>query len=345
MTASVIPNYTRLAMCGKRAKSMLWLDTASYQLAAGLGEWRPSRTPPMRLEHFLRKAAELLLSGVAVSDLRLLEKADYGYLSSLRRAAEEAGLSWQLNYAGLRADHLQDTVRAADALGCQVVTFQPALDRPADPESLQARLQHISDLISRALPLAERYFVRLAVGGRGLTAAELLHLYEEADSELVGFCLDPASAFAALEDTQEWAETLGSNLLCLRLSDYQMAPASYGAQLFSCPLGEGIVDIPALLETVGRVAPEAAVLLATPEESLPLPFLEENYLERLPGLRPAQVARVARLLRDRGLPSPPALSATANLSEDEILAREDDRFQQSLEWLRSRLGEERPAAE
>src|SRR5208337_1260937 len=53
------------------ATMLLGLDTASYRLAAGLAEWKPSQSPPMRLEHFLRKAAELSLAQVAISDLRL----------------------------------------------------------------------------------------------------------------------------------------------------------------------------------------------------------------------------------------------------------------------------------
>jgi len=319
---------------------LLGLDTSSYQLAAGLGEWRPHYSPPMRLQLFLRKAAELSLAGVAISDLRLLEKGDYGYLSSLRRAAEEAGLFLQLTYAGPRIDHLQDTIRAADALGCKMVCFHPEFERPASAESMQARLEELSDLLAEALPVAERYFIHIALASsRRLTAKEMLHLFQAADSELLGLCLDPASALSVLEDPLEWAQILGPHTFCLRLSDYQILFAPEGGELFSCPLGEGIVDIPGLLEALCRASPEAHLLLTTPSELLSLPFLDEDFLARLHHLRPTQLARMVRLVRERALKEPPLLLQQADLPEDEILAAEDERFQQSLEWVRARLVE------
>lgn len=316
---------------------LLGLDTSSYHLAAGLGDWQPSQNPPMRLEHFFRKAAELGLQGVAISDLKLLERADYAYFSSLRRLADDDGLFLQLNYAGYRTDHLQDSIRVAGALGCKIITFIPTLERPVSPQMMHARLDEISALLADALPVAERYGVTLALGSKTLTMDELYHLFQTADNERLSFSLDPTAALRVLEDPLEWATELAPHVSSLQLSDFQIAPTPDGAKLNCCDFGAGIVDIAALVQTVLNEVPHAHLVLATPCETISLPFLDEVYLERLQQLRPVQLAHFFRLLRDRGLAAPPPLPYRADMPEDEILAIEDDRFQASLDWLRGRF--------
>ncbi len=317
----------------------LGMDTGSYHQAAGLGEWRPRQTPPMRLEHFYRKAVELNLQGVAISDLRLLERADYGYLSSCRRAAEAAGLFLQLTYAGFRADNLQDAVRLAGATGCRSLCFRPTLERPLPVKTMQVRLEELCDMLAQALPVMARYSVNVALAGNGgLTAEDMLSIYEALNSEYFTFCLDPASALLVLEDPVEWAQQLGPYTSSVRLSDYEIVADSAGARLFGCCLGAGIVKIPELLEAIRRGSPSARLFIATSGGSLPLPFLDTVFLERLHHLRPAQLAGMMRLLMEQGLENPPLLQFP-DLSEDEVLAAEDERFQSSLEWLCSLLEE------
>jgi len=319
---------------------LLALDTSSYRLAAGIGGWHPLHSPPMRFEHFLGKAAELDLPAISISDLPLLERADYGYLSGLRRAAEQAGVSLELTYSGFRAEHLQDAIRVAGALGCKSIIFRPEFERPHSEKAMAARLEELHHVIAQALPMAERYALLLALSGAGrLTAKELLRLYKAAQSELVSIALDPASALCVLEDPVAWAELLGGYAACLQISDYQIASASDGARLYCCPFGEGMVNIPALLEIARKSSLEVAVSVATPSEMLHLPLLDDLYLERFQELRPIQLARMVRLIKERGKEPAPVLLQNTDLSEDEILAVEEDRFEQSLEWLRGRMDE------
>lgn len=312
---------------------LLGLDSGSYRLAAGLGEWRPHQSPPMRLEHFFRKAAELGLQGVAISDLRLLEKVDYGALCALRRQADEFHLFLKLIYTGLQPEQLQDIIRIGGALGCREVCFVPAFERPPSAESMRNRLEEVAQIISLALPVAERYAIGLALGSCSLTAAELNQLRRAAGSDALSFYLDPLAALRVLEEPLVWARRLAHHTSVLRLSDYQIVPEEDGARLVSCSFGRGIVNLTGLLEVLQRASPRAHLILSTPDEELPLPFLEERFLARLHQLRPAQLARIVRLTRDRGSPAPPAPQLDRS-SEDEILAWEDDRFEDSLDWLR-----------
>jgi sugar phosphate isomerase/epimerase len=316
---------------------LLGMGTSSYHLAAGLEEWQPSHNPPMRLEHFLRKAAELSLAGVSISDPRLLERSDYGYLSGLRRQAEQAGLFLELTYRGLRSDHLQDAIRAAEALGCRQVTFVPRLERALNPEHQQVKLKEIARLLDEALPLAERYALVLALaGGSCLKAEELRQLYEAARQEWLALCLEPASPLFALEDFSDWVKTLAPQTVSVRLQDFFLKPADNGAELSGCPLGEGIVDFSPALELLGKPEKDGLFIIETPTQRLSLPFLEEEYLARWEPLRASQVARLARLMRARGREELLPLPQESSEDEDEILAAEEERFENSLEWLQTR---------
>ncbi len=66
----------------------LGLATYSYHYAAGLWEYTPRENSPMSVEHYLRKAAELNLDGVHLSEPRHLESLEYGYISGLRQKAD-----------------------------------------------------------------------------------------------------------------------------------------------------------------------------------------------------------------------------------------------------------------
>jgi sugar phosphate isomerase/epimerase len=317
---------------------LLGMGTSSYHLAAGLEEWQPGLYPPMRLEHFFRKASELSLAGVSISDLRLLEKSDYGYLSGLRRQTDQAGLFLELTYSGMRSDHLQDTIRAAEALGCRQVTFLPQLERPLTPEHQQVKLKEIARLLVEALPLAERYAVILALGGgQCLKAEELRQLVTGLQQEWLALCLEPASPLFALEDFGDWVRELAPYTASVRLQDYQIRPTESGAELSCCPLGEGIVDFTPALETLGKPGKDCLFVIETPSRKFSLPFLEEGYLARREPLSAWQVARLVRMIQARGKLELPALPQEASTEEDEILAAEEERFENSLEWLQAHL--------
>ena len=289
----------------------------------------------MQLEHFFRMAVELSLGGVAISSLRLLERADYGYLSSQRRMAEQDGLALQLTYRGFNADHLQDVIRVAGALGAVLLVFELDFERPPVEESFLARLDEMYEMVVAAMPVAERYSVGIALSGGGrLTADEMLELHRTSDNPRLGLCLDPLAALFVLEDPQTWAEHFGSRISCLTLCDYQAVGAKDGVKLFGCLPGEGILESEALLQSVQQLSPNAHIAIATPAEKLDFPFLHEDFLQRLHYTPLPQLSRMVHLMRKHTHDRTPILPQDSELSEYEILNAEEERFEQSLEWAK-----------
>jgi len=311
------------------------LDTLSYRCAAGLWEYIPRDNAPMTAYHFLRKAAELNLDGVHLRDPRHLDSLEYGYVSSLREEAERLGLYLELGSEGTNPDHLETMVRTAHVAGAPLVRTALAKERPAGAAAMDAMLARAANDLRQVVPVCERYGIALTVENRGeLTAGELLALVDLVGSDAMGVSLDTAASLLVLEDPMEAAGTLAPVLRSLHLRDCQLAARAEGFAVIGCALGEGVLDLPGILDLVAAQAPEASVNIAAHSVKQFVPALEEDYLLRLPRTSASELGRALRQVRDRGLPREPRLPHERGLDEGEVLAEEDDLLVHSAAWAR-----------
>lgn len=317
----------------------LGLDTYSYHYAAGLWEYTLRENPPMSVEHYLRKAAELNLDGVQLCDPRHLESLEYGYVSGLRQKAESLGLYLGLGTGGTNPDHLQNMVRTAHVLGSPLVRTFVGKPRPTSSQAMADLLSATGAEIAQVIPVCERYGVSLVLENhQDLTTDELLTLLEFLDSEWVGICFDTGNPLALLEDPRECATAFGPLIRSVHLKDYQVVARSDGFLLLGCALGEGVVDLSAVLEVLAASAPQANLNIEAFMGKHICPALEEDYLKHLPEATAHALARTLRLVRDRGLPRMPQLPIERGAPEDEILATEDDLVVRSVRWAQQALG-------
>lgn len=318
----------------------LGLDSYSYHCAAGLWEYTPRENPPMTAEHYLQKASELGLDGVQLCDPRHLETIEYGYVTGLRQRADALGLYLELGTGGTNPDHLQNMVRAAHVLRSRVVRTFVGRPRPDSSAAMRELLAAAAREVTQVVPVCERYRVFLALENhQDLTAPELLSLLELIGSEWVGVCLDTGNPLALLEDPLAAARALAPHAKSVHLKDYQLLALPTGFALLGCALGEGVVDLPAILEVLQREAPEATLSVECYLGRHDVPALEHDYLARLPEASAADLGATLRLVRDRGLPRPPRLPAR----ESELLGAEDDLVVRSARWAQQAL--KRPAVE
>jgi sugar phosphate isomerase/epimerase len=322
----------------------LGLDSYSYHYAAGLWEYLPRENAPMSALHFLRKAAELGLEGVHLCDPRHLESLEYGYITGLREQAEALGLYLELGTDSTNPDHLQNLVRAAHVLGSPLVRTSLGKPRPRGTQAMRELLAATAADIAQVLPVCERYGIHLLIENhRELTARDLVQLLEMVGTPWVGVCFDTADPLALLEDPQEAAETLGQAIKSVHLKDYQVAATSEGFALVGCALGEGVVDLAAILGLVSSRLPDAHVNIETAASRKLVPALDDDYLQHMPGASARDLGRALRVARDRGLGRMPQLPVERAASEQEILAEEDDLVLRSVRWAQQALG--RPQVE
>ena len=322
----------------------LGLDTYSYRYAAGLWDYAPRENPPMSVDHFLRKAAELNLDGVQLCDARHLDSLEYGYVSEVRRKAESLGLYLELGTSGTNPDHLQNMVRTAHVLGSQIVRTFLGKPRPTSTGAMAHMMSAAAAEIRQALPVCERYRVSLALENhQDLTTEELLSLLELIDSPWVGVCFDTGNPLALLEDPLDSAAALAPLVRSVHFKDYQVVARSDGFLLVGCPLGDGIVDLQSVLEVLEREAPEANLNIEVYVGKHAVPVLEDDYLRTFPDTSACALGRTLRLVRDHGLRREPELPIERGAPEGEILAAEDELVLRSVRWAHAALG--RPDSE
>jgi len=322
----------------------LGLDSYSYHYAAGLWEYTPRENPPMTVEHYLQKASELGLDGVHLCDPRHLESIEYGYVTGLRDRAQALNLYLELGTGGTNPDHLRNMIRAAHVLGSQVVRTFVGRERPTSADAMDALLAEAAADLVQVVPLCERYHIHLAIENhQDLTSDELLSLLDRIGSDWVGVCFDTGNPLALLEDPLVAAEALAPVTKTVHLKDYQLAAQSNGFSLIGCALGEGVVNLPAILEVLSSTAPSAALNIECYLGKHPLPVLEEDYLARVFHASAVELGRTLRLVRDQGLPRMPRLPLERGVREADLLAAEDDLVLRSVRWAQQALG--RPAAD
>jgi len=306
---------------------LLGLHSASYRPAAGAG----GRT--MDAAALLPRAAELGLKGIEFDDLRAFESLDYSYLNRLRSRAEALGLYLEVGTSGTDPAHLEDVVRVCYALGATVLRTGIGQPRPSSPDDLEAALQQAVANIRRALRLAKKYDVWIAIENQGdLTSQELVNLLGHLEGEPVGACLDTGNALAAVEDPVDATGNLARHAVSVHLKDYQMAPTPQGYALLGVPLGRGVVDLGRVVEIMGRENPDAALNIEVDSSRRDAPVLEPGYLDAFTDRTAQNLAAVLRLMRDRGRPAD-ALAEAAVLSEEEAVA-------ESAAYARRLLGQD-----
>ena len=317
----------------------LGLHTYSYHYAAGLWDYTPRESPPMTIEHYLQKAAEMGLDGLFLADARHLDSLDYGYIAGLRDKAAALGLYLELGATGTNPDYLQNMVRTAHVLGSPVVRTIVDKPRPTSPPGITEWLGASARELRETLPICERYAVTLAVeNSPQMTTAELLNLLAMIDSRWVGVCFDSANPIAVMEDPVEAAGALAPLARTVHLKDYRLSARPDGFFLVGCALGEGVVDLSAILELISTHASRINLNIETFVGKQSLPALDDQYLSQFPETPARALGRTLRLVRDRGVPQTPTLPTERGASEDELLAEEDELVVRSVRWAQQALG-------
>jgi sugar phosphate isomerase/epimerase len=261
---------------------------------------------------------------------------------AIRRAAEKAAMAIEGivappadNRAGL--DRFTAELTTAKNCGATVVrtvmlggrryeTFTHADDYTAFAQRAQAMLQ-------RAEPIAKKCGVHLAVENhKDFRTDELLDLLRAISSEFVGVCIDTGNNLALLEEAHTTIAALAPYGRTVHLKDMAVEEAAEGFRLAEVPLGQGILDLKAIIGTIHKANPKIRFHLEMiTRDPLSIPCLTEKYWATLDRVPARQLARMLTFVRRNARKEP--LPRISSLSTKEQVAQEDANVRESFAYI------------
>jgi len=210
---------------------------------------------------FLRRAKQLGVEGVSLESCFLAGKGPEGYgpIIALRAFCDEYGFErvWAWGHpdglcSGTNRAAVKDLIRhltAARRLGAKVMRIVGG-SRRTRPARWAVHKRQLLRVLSEVIPAAQDQGVVLAIENHiDLLAEEMLDLVTTVDSPWLGVCLDTANNLRMFEDPLAVARALAPGARATHVKDVSAFRGDPKEFSFwpSVPLGEGLVDIPAVL--------------------------------------------------------------------------------------------------
>ncbi|MCC2683658.1 MAG: sugar phosphate isomerase/epimerase [Paenibacillaceae bacterium] len=262
-----------------------------------------SRVTPREL---FDRAAEAGVYGVELPSA-LLDGED---LSSLAQEAGERGMFINLATSGYDPQKLGQVLAVAGKVGAMTVrTVVGGAALGGDRRPMAGRwrpfLNDVLRGLKEAATAAEAEGVNLALENhQDLASEELLWLCETIDSPRFGITLDTGNPLATAEDPLEFAGKLAPYLKNVHLKDYWIYPSDEGYRLARCPIGQGVIDFPALFSLLNGIGREISmpVEIGAPE-TRHVRVLADDYWHEYPPRTAAQLAKVLRFVQSNARPA------------------------------------------
>jgi len=188
-----------------------------------------------------------------------------------------------------------------------------------------------------AAPIAEKHRLPLAIENhKDHRNHERVALLEHIDSEFVGACVDMGNSLALLEDPIETIKAFAPWAHSVHLKDQAVQPYADGFLLADVPLGQGLLDLGAMVQILQEKRPNVRFSLELiTRDPLKVPVLTGAYWATFPDVLASDLARTLRYVRDGAADN---MQDVTKMSPPEQLAREDANVRESLDYARDRLG-------
>ena len=272
-----------------------------------------------------------------------LDSLDAGYISKLRRRAEDLGMYVEVIAELPRQDtsKFEATVVAArDAGALCLRTACLGGRRYENFSSFDEWKRFVAESrarIARAAPIVEKHRLPMAIENhKDWTADELAALLKNVSSEYVGACVDTGNNIALLDDPLELVERLVPYAVSTHFKDMAVAEYSDGFLLAEVPLGEGFLDLGWIVTTIRRARPRTKLTLEMiTRDPLKVPCLTDKYWATFPDRNGSDLARTLRMVREH--PSRQPLLKPDGLDPTARLAAEERNVKKCLEYAAQKL--------
>jgi len=295
----------RLALEPMRNKTMkIGIDSFCYHRQ--FGKAYPGQAPAeslIRLEDFLGRARELGVDGVSLESC-FMPSFDAGYLREVKALLDENGMERVYAWGhpnglegGRNREALKEMIESLDhaaLLGASVMRVVGSSRRYVK-EPHEPQLRALAGMFREAIPAAEEHGICMAVENHiDFTSDEMLWLFTEVDSPYLGMNFDTGNFLRLLDDPVKGMEKLARFVRATHVKDLKPqrgAPADQWYFFSSTPVGDGLIDIPALVRLLYEAGYQG--LLA-----IEIDYLHPDYPEGEDAAVEQSVAYLRRIVKE-----------------------------------------------
>ena len=281
------------------------IGLAVYGTTFSMGLHPASSRPKITVRQLMDQALAAHLQGVEIP-VSLLEGED---IPSIARTAREQGLFITLATGGYIAKPLIESILLGAQLGAETVrTVVGGAKIGGDRSPLAGRwqpfLQDVLTNLKEATASAEKVGVNLAVENhQDLASEELLWLCESIGSTRFGITLDTGNPLATAEEPLDYFQRVAPYLKNVHLKDYCIYLSAEGYRLVRCPVGQGVIDFPALFKILATSCPNVTMSIELGAlEARHIRVLADDYWPDYPPRSAAQLAKVLRFVQANAKP-------------------------------------------
>jgi sugar phosphate isomerase/epimerase len=245
-----------------------------------------------------------------------LPVGDPGVFEQAVRMAQEAGAS---------------SLRAVCLLGRRYEMFDSA-------EGWNEAVKGFHEQIAAAVPIVEKYRMPLGIENhKDWRVDQQVALLQQYSSPYLGVTLDTGNNLTVLDDPMEVVEKLAPYTFNVHFKDMAMEESEHGFRISEVPLGEGMLDLKEMVETIRRARPDVHFSLEMiTRDPLDVPCLTDRYWATFTDVNGVSLARTLSRIRAHRPRSP--LPRITGLSPSERLSLEMELVDRSIVYAREHLG-------
>ncbi len=188
-----------------------------------------------------------------------------------------------------------------------------------------------------AAPVLARHQFRLAVENhKDERVPEKLETLKQIGSEFIGLCVDVGNSFTLLEDPLETVRAFAPFAMTVHLKDQAVRENEHGFWFADAALGEGFLDLPAIVKTLREANPRIRFGLETiTRDPLDVPVLTEAFWASMPDVRATDLVRTLSFVKAHASAKP--FPSVSRMPIREQLALEEGNIRRSVNYARDRL--------
>ena len=253
----------------------------------------------INLEKLMDMCAE---EGIEVIHMTLVDLDDDlsdEHLAAVKAKAKELGLDLELNISfNAPSDPrvnctIAESLEIAHKLGCTLVKYSTDVEHPHPlshscmcPEAMK----QMSDIVlefKKNMPTIEKYGMKIAIENHcDLFADEVIWMVEQLNHPLIGACCDTINSLMMAEGIADCVRKMAPYSYCVHFCDNRIFADPDGTHSLGCALGDGEVDLVAIMNELREHAPAE---LDTIDLEIELPLsgysIEEGRQMEIDGMR------------------------------------------------------------